>query len=1849
MDELSTIVQHVEDLTKLAAQPCASVEGSYARALQRIRSLRDEVAHLEKVTYLEICRECDELAETAKSRHKELEEAFALARENRANLWNTTQDKEQLPLENAEKKDQQEVLEDATSSASAHPPCHQSSDCLEAKCEAFKDALGLSLEFIGPTEARVRLEEVEGCDEPLVFVLARDKKTQKYSIASCVPRVTLLDKLVANLNCRMPPCTTLGGFLVTLREKYRAILSFELLWVVAASRIKQSMSSLTNGNEVIDLEPTTPLATKPQSPSSRKSFFCSPSASNVSMSKPVMESYEPPTKRRTVPFWMQEDREKDAAAWKRRRGTSVFEEEGELSDQQRYVFDLIVKQKKSIFFTGSAGTGKTRTLREVIKALPQKSTSITALTGIASTLLDRRATTLHSFAGIGLARGTKQDLVRFVKRNGKAVQNWHDCRVLIIDEVSMMSADLFNKLDYVAKEIRSERTKPFGGIQLVLVGDFYQLPPVFKNRQSDANLDQGLKCYESPEWERAIEINVRLTQVYRTKDKALKDMLDEIRDNNLSQRSMNLLKRLQREITTPSGVRPTILYPTNEQVDRKNAEEMSRLSGESETYEAEDSGHPDDLQYMDRYTLFPRKLTLKIGAQVMLLKNQSGDLGTRLVNGSQGKVVGFVSASGGLSPGPEGEALAYQPLDDRDGPEVEFTRESSAPRLPKVQFSHMGEIVEQIIGFENFELETKNRKMKRKQIPLKLSWAMTIHKAQGMSIDCVQVDISRVFAEGQAYVALSRARSIEGLQVLSFDARRFGCSPEVVEFYRTHVKDAPLVYGGCDDTTQAVVLVKSSWNRNLGGNAAVALAEYLFSSKHRLCGISMRSGRAELYGIWADNFQSRVKTYGDGHHDSALFEKHKGAFFGYLAGRKHSSRAAEVNAACGEIHFDMLLPPHPQRRWFTSRPSPQYPDQPEFTDPTDQQLIYSLEHLFGNINRLADRVPLQSIFLVGVYSGAAMAIQTALLYPGILGGVLFFAGWIPLRNGAAHLYERVHDWSLLMRTPISGVQSVRRGPEALKVHGPLHDHSQELARAGSLGVIHYEAPTEEFPWGALTSMMIRPVCGVIWVAPLRWRRRKMKSEEELANPKSRVLVVALLRTAGNRISYGLIGDLYRLRSEDIPPLRIVLGGNQIGAATVDRFVSQNRELIQTVSGILLLNPIEGTPHSHLNRTGPRRLTILHGRKSSPAELSTKLLQGFSDLFSAVPRRCVVTLIVKEVSELLVMGNWAEAVRERAVDRRLLEKCSAGIDLVSLVESIFGSDDEGPPDNQNQLGARARARLSEVIVFLTKNGANSTSFVFITESLSHSLAPSVGDLSIPYAVIDDPLASTPAQQANRTEAGRKKSSRAAEVNAACGEIHFDMLLPPHPQRRWFTSRPSPQYPDQPEFTDPTDQQLIYSLEYLFGEINRLADRVPLQSIFLVGVYSGAAMAIQTALLYPGILGGVLSFAGWIPLFDGAAHLIVANPHQWGITRTPICEIKRVWRGRRLLSTAGFSYDHISMVLAQSGSLGALYCRESTEAPIWGSLASTMSRPVCGVLWVAPSTSRIGDSKKRREERMRKLLNGPGDPEAMEDLRRVCGTRIKLVYSLMSPEDAQRVARGEALTSVNYEFNEGYHALTVDRIPTHRIVVGGESVGGQAVKRFVTGNPAITRASAGILLLNMPKACRRSDLNDPGVPVMSVEHTKESSATELNRKLLQGFSDLFSAVPRRCVVTLIVKEVSELLVMGNWAEAVREEAVDGRILEKCNGEIELVSLVESIFGSYNVGPPDGNDQLGARAGARLSDIIAFLMRNGANSTSFVFITRSLSYLLAPFVRDISIQYTVIDNPLAPTLTRRTGPRL
>ncbi|EER16225.1 hypothetical protein Pmar_PMAR003688 [Perkinsus marinus ATCC 50983] len=176
--------------------------------------------------------------------------------------------------------------------------------------------------------------------------------------------------------------------------------------------------------------------------------------------------------------------------------------------------------------------------------------------------------------------------------------------------------------------------------------------------------------------------------------------------------------------------------------------------------------------------------------------------------------------------------------------------------------------------------------------------------------------------------------------------------------------------------------------------------------------------------------------------DSALFNKHKQAFFKYLVGQKDVMKARAVRATCPKIEFEM----------FTITPSPHYPGQPGYTDPTDQQLINSLAYITGHINRIANRIPLQSIFLIGVYSGAAIAIQTVILYPGKLGGVFSFAGWIPLSKGAAHLIK------------------------------PAQDEKMVLAASGFLDSFHSEAPTEEWPWGTLSSMMARPTCGVVWLA-----------------------------------------------------------------------------------------------------------------------------------------------------------------------------------------------------------------------------------------------------------------------------------------------------------------------------------------------------------------------------------------------------------------------------------------------------------------------------------------------------------------------------------------------------------------------------------------------------------------------------------------------------------------------------------------------------------------------------------------------------------------------------------------------
>jgi len=434
------------------------------------------------------------------------------------------------------------------------------------------------------------------------------------------------------------------------------------------------------------------------------------------------------------------------------------EEEPPLSEEQLRLVERIVRRRESLFFTGAAGTGKSRTLRELVRQSPEGSTFVTALTGMAATQLPR-GTTLHSFAGLGLAKGTKEQCLERAQMSGKDMRNWANAKLLVIDEASMISKGLFEKLEFVARRMRS-CDKPFGGIVLCLCGDFFQLPPVSRGAVGD----DALFCFESEAWRRCFASLVgdgencfSVTEIFRQRDASLLRLLSEVRHNNLTDFGMQTLQQLGRELSY-QDIEPTRLFPTNRAADDVNAQRLAALPGgerREATYEASDK-RPEGMhmtdESLDAMTLFPRTLELKVGAQVMLLKNTSASL----VNGSRGVVEGFVA--------------------ERPG----------AERLPVIRFRN-GEaiIVDRASDVKDL---AGGHKFSRFQLPLRLSWAMTIHKSQGVTIDFLEVDLRNVFEAGQAYVALSRARTLEGLRVLSFDVRKIWSSPKVVEFYKQRVR-----------------------------------------------------------------------------------------------------------------------------------------------------------------------------------------------------------------------------------------------------------------------------------------------------------------------------------------------------------------------------------------------------------------------------------------------------------------------------------------------------------------------------------------------------------------------------------------------------------------------------------------------------------------------------------------------------------------------------------------------------------------------------------------------------------------------------------------------------------------------------------------------------------------------------------------------------------------------------------------------------------------------------------------------------------------------------------------------------
>jgi len=427
--------------------------------------------------------------------------------------------------------------------------------------------------------------------------------------------------------------------------------------------------------------------------------------------------------------------------------------EANLSEEQTIVLEEIMAGK-NVFITGCGGTGKSHLMHHAIKAMRKlrgkHAVAVTATTGIAACHIG--GTSLHGFAGIGLGAGSVPELVKKVRGNRQSCSRWQRTQVLIVDEISMLDAELFDKLEAVAREVRGEANRPFGGMQVILVGDFLQLPPVGKNGQAVTF------CFDSKSWKRVIKLHVELKHVFRQSNMDFVNLLNAVRWGQCTDEiERALMATRKNDLNEAGGLKATRLYAKNMQVDEINNRSLFELDGKLEAYKAEDTGEYNFVEQLKKNCLAPEKLDLKVGAQVMLLKNLDPE--RNLINGTRGVVSGF------------------QTNDDPDMGEV--------GHWPVVRFETVKGEHELVMTKEEFTIEGQGKVLaKRSQIPLRLAYAITIHKCQGMTLSKVEMSLKDVFEPGQAYVALSRVSSLEGLRLLDFSPRAVRAHPRVVQFYR---------------------------------------------------------------------------------------------------------------------------------------------------------------------------------------------------------------------------------------------------------------------------------------------------------------------------------------------------------------------------------------------------------------------------------------------------------------------------------------------------------------------------------------------------------------------------------------------------------------------------------------------------------------------------------------------------------------------------------------------------------------------------------------------------------------------------------------------------------------------------------------------------------------------------------------------------------------------------------------------------------------------------------------------------------------------------------------------------------
>ena len=467
----------------------------------------------------------------------------------------------------------------------------------------------------------------------------------------------------------------------------------------------------------------------------------------------------------------------------------VDDGDARLSDEQALALDLI-REGRNVFLTGVAGTGKSLVLKKALRYIKDTFDydEYVAVAPTGSTAVVLEGQTVHSFAGIGIPKIYTD--FRKMKSNKKIKKRWTNLKVLVLDEVSMISGEFFDSLSRVVSEIRKD-PRPFGGIQLIVCGDFLQLSPIAPRKWEVDQMVTGIRekegletpeearnwlflnrgfCFQSEAWRASSFEVVELKHVFRQSNRNFINILRDIRIGNVTSETVRYLRENCERPLPPNnfGIQPTILHSKNVNVSRENLVDLEKLSGDTITFEARDEVEREkgvgkwvekDLSNSSFFKscTAEKYLRLKIGAQVMLIKNLGEN--SKLTNGSRGTIVGFRkvkrSSSSDLLPGVD----AYPVVQFKNGLQLVVTPQKFQSR---------------ILGMGTCT---------RTAIPLKLAWAITTHKAQGMTLDYVIADVGQVFAEAQLYVALSRASDEKGLELRNFSRSRVKANPLALRFH----------------------------------------------------------------------------------------------------------------------------------------------------------------------------------------------------------------------------------------------------------------------------------------------------------------------------------------------------------------------------------------------------------------------------------------------------------------------------------------------------------------------------------------------------------------------------------------------------------------------------------------------------------------------------------------------------------------------------------------------------------------------------------------------------------------------------------------------------------------------------------------------------------------------------------------------------------------------------------------------------------------------------------------------------------------------------------------------------------